>query len=141
MIQLENIIKLAGAAQLALVAVSFFIPRVLNWDSDLSKLPRLLRQMFWTYAVYLLGSHLFFGLLSTFAASELTRGSVLACFLTGFMLIWWAARLVLQFFCFDMSEVQQSLFHKMAKWGLSALFICLTVVYGCAFFRNILLCA
>ncbi len=46
-------LKLAGLAQLALVAGSVAIPKCLDWKGGLAGLMPLLRQMFWAYAIYI----------------------------------------------------------------------------------------
>jgi len=46
---------------------------------------------------------LFFGLVSTFLATDLLAGSPLAKALLGLMALWWLVRLLLQFTCFDRS--------------------------------------
>ena len=58
---IETGVVLAGVGQLILVVASAVIPRCLDWKGPLAVLPLLMRQLFWTYAAYILGMHLFFG--------------------------------------------------------------------------------
>ena len=52
---IESLLMLAGVGQLVLAAGSLAIPRVLRWSDDLSRVRPLIRQIFWTYAGYILG--------------------------------------------------------------------------------------
>ena len=128
---------LAGAGQLVLCAASPFIPVVLGWPEQLRALPKLLRQVFWTYAAYILASHLAFAAISLFAARRLLDGSVLATSVCGFIALWWGARLVVHLGGFDTSEVPDTGWHLMAKRGLGMLFVGLTSVYVAAVLFNL----
>jgi len=63
---LPVVIQLAGLGQIILVMASVAIPHCLDWNKGLAGLRPLLRQMFWTYAVYVTGVHLFAGFSSSF---------------------------------------------------------------------------
>jgi hypothetical protein len=134
---LARLVVLAGVGQLALVAVSAAIPRVLRWREETAKLRPLLQQVFWTYAAYILCTNLAFGLVSALAPSWLLDRSPLAAAVTGFMTVYWGARLVLQLFCFDRRDVPPGAAFRAAEGALVALFLYLTVVYGAVFFANL----
>lgn len=129
-------LKLAGLAQLVLVAGSVAIPKCLDWKGGLAGLKTLLRQMFWTYAVYISVMHLFFGIVSLFAAEELLSGGMVTTSLCVLMFVWWFARIMIQFFYFDKSEVPETTFNKLAEVALVLLFIYLSGVYGWAVIEN-----
>lgn len=133
---LDYAVVLAGVGQLCLVAGSAFIPKCLNWK-DVSE-NRLMRQLFWTYACYILAMHTFFGVLSTFAPVALTSGDLLGDALLCLMWLWWSVRIVLQFCCFDRSCIPQTRFNGLAEVLLVLLFVYLSTVYGFALWRNIL---
>jgi hypothetical protein len=133
---IQTFIYLAGLAQIALVLGSLVIPRILNWKTELNKVQTLIKQMFWTYAAYILFINLSFGLLSVFAAKELTNGSLLATAITGFIAMYWISRIAVQFFYFDRKSFPTGLMNRLAEVILIALFICLSVVYGIAFYCN-----
>lgn len=97
------------------------IPVVLGWKKDVAVLPKLLRQVFWTYACYVLGAHLVFALISIFGARLLLDGGGLALAWTGFMGVWWGVRLVLHWTTFDTSDVPEGPWTKLAEWGLGLL--------------------
>lgn len=130
-------LQLAGIGQFVLVVASIAIPRCLQWGEGLKSLRPLLRQLFWTYAVYVLGVHLFFGIVSVMAAEELVRGSVVSTALCVLMMVWWGARIGIQFCYFDCSDIAPTVFNRLAKVGLVSLFVFLTLVYGWAVFENL----
>ena len=72
---IEMLLRLAGLAQICLVIGSLAIPKVLKWDLALAGVDILIRQMFWTYAGYILVINLCFGLISVFGYQVLTNGS------------------------------------------------------------------
>jgi hypothetical protein len=134
---LELLVKLAGVAQLILVVASVFIPRCLKWGEALQTPNTLVKQLFWTYAGYILLCHLFFGLVSVFASGALLEGGVLAGFLAGLMCLWWMVRMVLQFFCFDRSWIPKTAFNGVAEVLLVCMFVFLASVYALVFWRAI----
>lgn len=130
-------VVLAGVGQLVLCAASPFIPFVLGWPAQLRALPTLLRQVFWTYAAYILGSHLVFAVVSVFAARSLLDGSVMATVLSGMIAVWWTARFVTHLIGFDTTEVPNEGWHLVAKRTLGVLFLALTGVYLAAVLFNL----
>jgi len=72
---MEDLLKtglmVAGGAQFLLCLGSVAIPRCLQWSERTAGLVPLIRQMFFTYAGYILVSHIFFAILSLFFAEEL----------------------------------------------------------------------
>jgi hypothetical protein len=93
----KNMIVLAGLVQLAIAATSLAIPRLLDWPADLAKLQPLTRSIFWTYAGYILGTHVWFAAMSLGWSSELLSGTPLAALITGFIAVYWLVRVVGQF--------------------------------------------
>ena len=131
-----EIIQLAGMAQIVLVLVSLSIPRILGWSQETRKLRPLTRQVFWTYAGYICVSNLCFGLLSVCQPDSLLSETPLAGAVTGFIALWWAARVVIQFTYFDRSDAPQGTWYTIAEIALVLLFVVLTLVYGIAAYAN-----
>lgn len=134
---ISTAVVLAGAGQLVLVVASAVIPKCLDWKGPLKGLPKLMRQVFWTYAGYILVMHLFFGLLSVFGTELLLDASPQAAILCGLMMGWWLVRICLQFCCFDRKGIPQTRFNLLAEAMLVALFLFLTIVYGVALMSNL----
>jgi hypothetical protein len=127
---MENLVWLAGVGQLALAAASLAIPSVLGWRSEVAKLRRLTRQVFWTYAGYIWAINLSFGLLSSLAPHWLLESSGLAADTSAFIGAYWLARLILQLVWFDRADLPDGPLAKMGEISLTALFVYLSAVYG-----------
>lgn len=89
-------VRMAGIGQLLLATGSLAIPRLLRWRKETARLSPLTRVVFWTYAAYILGSHLAFGLLESLAPGVLLQRAPLPAAVAGFIGFWWGARLALQ---------------------------------------------
>lgn len=132
---LELALRGAGAGHLALCVGSLFIPSALGWKQGLATAPTLIRQMFWVYAAYVLGFHLCFGLIGLFGTQLLLDGSPLAALVCGFVCVYWAARLAVQFLYFDRKAMPQAPVHRFGEVALVLAFASFAGVFGwaCAF--------
>src|SRR5262249_30057880 len=128
---LPLLVLVAGAGQLALIAASLAIPRVLHWSEETAKLGPLTRQVFWTYAIYIWCTNLSFGRLSLRPGWLLDRSPLAGC-VTGFMTAYWAGRVLIQFFYFDRSAAPPGLYVRLAEAALVGLFLYLSLVYAAA---------
>ncbi|MCE7041883.1 hypothetical protein [Dyadobacter sp. CY312] len=133
---LPECLFLAGLAQLVLAAGSLAIPKVLGWKLELAKVQPLIRQMFWTYAAYILVINICFGMLTIFGINELTDSSFLAKVVTGFIAVYWISRVLVQFFYFDRSGFPSGVLNRLAEVVLTVLFIVLSVIYSLTFYLN-----
>ena len=133
---IQTFLFLAGLSQIILVFGSLAIPKVLNWKSELKKVQTLIKQMFWTYAAYILIINLCFGLLSVFAFTELTDKSLLAKVITGFIAVYWISRVLIQFLYFDRESFPAGILNRIAEVMLVTLFVVLSAVYSWAFYVN-----
>lgn len=127
---LEIGLLIGGGSLVILCLASFWIPKVLGFREKLAGLSPLMREMWWTYACYVLGSHMFFAVLALGFGDWLMSGTREAAAMCTFMLLWWSVRLWLQFFGFDLSEVKATAANRLAKHMLTALFIGLVVLYA-----------
>jgi hypothetical protein len=126
----RNALILAGIAQLGIAFSSLLIPRFLGWREETARLKPLTRQVFWTYASYILGFHIAFGLLSLLAPSSLLDGSLLARAVSGFIAVYWLVRLTLQFVVFDRSVAVGRPLFRFAEAAYVGTFAYLVLVYG-----------
>ena len=133
----ELIIFWCGIGHIALCLGSLYIPKALKWQTHLTTLPPLLKQMFWAYAGYILVINLCFGFISLFGSHELLNRSFLAEAITLFIGIYWLTRVAIQFFYFDRSQAPQGLIFSLAEVVLVGLFIAFTLAYLAAFLINI----
>jgi hypothetical protein len=126
------ILAAAGVGQLALALGSVAIPRVLGWREETSRLRPLTRQVFWTYAGYILCAHVAFGLLSALRPDLLLDGSPLAGLACSFIAAWWGARLALQLVVLDRSARPTGSIFVVAEGALVAAFAAFTAIYAWA---------
>lgn len=128
----KTAIILAGITQLSIAASSVLIPRLLEWRQETARLRPLTRQVFWTYASYILVAHIAFGTLAVAAPSALLDGSVLARAVCAFIAVWWLSRVVLQFAVFDRSVAATRPLFRLAEIAYVSSFVYLVLVYSTA---------
>lgn len=119
-----------GGSLVILSIASLWIPKALGWKSHLAGLPPLMRELWWTYSLYVWGSHVFFAAITLGFGDWLLGGSGAATAMSAFMLLWWSVRLWLQLFGFDLSEVDARPVTRVAKHLLTLLFIGLVLLFG-----------
>jgi hypothetical protein len=125
---LADLIRLAGAGQLAVLIASALVPFRLNWTRDLAPLPKLHRQMYWTYGGYVVLGIVTLGLVSLMCADELAAGSRLARFVCGYGAVFWGVRLCLQA-VFNVKPHLTTWWLTAGYHTLTGLFLSFTVVY------------
>lgn len=123
-------VVLAGVGMLTLAAGSLAIPRVLGWREQTARLRPLTRQVFWTYAGYILGTNVAMGLLSCLMPDGLVDGTPLARAVCGYVATYWGVRLVLQLTCFDRTDAPPGARYKLAEVALVGLFLYCASVFG-----------
>lgn len=134
---MESLIFWCGIGHVVLCLASLYIPKALNWQTHLSILPPLLKQMFWTYAGYILVVNFCFGVISIFGFDEMLNGSFLAKAISLFIGTYWLTRVLIQFLYFDRSQTPSGLIFSLAEIALVGLFIIFTLGYLAAFLINI----
>jgi hypothetical protein len=133
---ISQLLYVCGIGHIVLSMASLSIPRALQWRHHLLPLQPLLRQMFWTYAGYILVINFSFGVVSLIATHELLNGSMLARSITLFIAAYWLARIGIQFFYFDRAGAPSGLLYTLAEIALVGLFVAFTLVYFAAFLYN-----
>lgn len=134
---LRLLLFFCGAGQVVLSIASLAIPRVLGWKKDLAKLKPLTREVFWTYAAYILGTNFCFGILSMVGPRWLTDGTPLAAAVCGFIAVYWGARIAIQFFYFDRKSAPKGKLYILGEIALVSLFVVLTITYAAALVFNL----
>jgi hypothetical protein len=127
-----HLIVLAGLLQLVLVVAGCIVPFVFDWNRDLAGARALTRQIFWTYAGYILAANVFFAVLCLGQPAALLDGSYLARCLTVYLCLYWLVRILLQFTYFDRASAPQGPLIPLAEITLVTTFILLTIIYGWA---------
>ena len=127
---IEICLLIGGWSLIALCIGSFWIPKALGWREKLAGLSPLMRELWWTYSIYVFASHVFFAVITLCFREWLMSGTGAAIAMTLFMLLWWSVRLWLQFFGFDFGEIIDSRFNRYAKRLLTLLFVGLVTLYS-----------
>lgn len=133
-INLVDLFRIAGAIQLCILIASALAPIRLNWTRDLASLPKLHRQMYWTYGGYVVLGILTLGLICLMCAPELVTGSRLSQAVCLYGALFWGIRLGLQL----VFEVKPHLTTWWLIGGyhlLTVLFLFITLVYVYALTR------
>jgi hypothetical protein len=115
---------------------SLAVPQLLNWRAELLKTSKLIKQMFWTYAAYILVINICFGLLSFFYYRELVDRGPLAALVNGFSALYWISRVAIQFLYFDRTAFPIGKFYLAGEVLLVLVFILLSGVYTYTFIYN-----
>jgi hypothetical protein len=135
-ILIQKLVFWCGIGHFMLCLGSLYVPKALAWSAHLANVRPLLRQMFWTYAAYILVINFGFGFLSVFATAELLNQTFLAKCLTLFIIIYWLARVAIQFFYFDRSDAPQGILYVIGEFALIGLFAIFALSYLLAFLFN-----
>lgn len=133
---MEILLNWCGIGHFVLCLGSLYIPKAMKWTTHLASLHPLLKQMFWTYAGYILVINFSFGIISFFGSYELLNRSFLAKAITLLIGTYWLTRIAIQFFYFDRSAAPKGILLTIGEMALIGLFILFTVTYLLAFFVN-----
>ena len=129
---MKTLIQLGGLAHFGILIASALTPGVLEWRRHLATLPALLRQLFWVYGSFIVLVIVSFGTISLAHPAALSSGEPLARAVCAMIAIFWSARLLVQWFVFDATPFLTSTMLKLGYQALTAAFIALALIYGCA---------
>ena len=131
----ELSLYLGGLIHFLILSASAMAPRVMNWNVHLEVLPRMVRQMFWVYGAFIVLVIVSFGTLTLLNVSEIAAGSRIGRGLCGVIAIFWAARLGVQLFVFDVEPFLTNWFYRIGYHLLTLAFVLLVSIYGYALMR------
>ena len=127
---IELLIVISGVLHLGTLLGSAQVPRELRFKEDLPKLNPMLRHWVLVAGGYLVFNIVAFGLISLIFRAELAERTTLARVFCGYVSLFWAMRLVIQFFLFDAKPYLRNWVLKLGYHGLTLVFTWQTVVYG-----------
>ncbi|MFN3244183.1 MAG: hypothetical protein ACE37K_21940 [Planctomycetota bacterium] len=128
---IETFVFAAGATQLGIALASLALPRILGWREQTARLEPLTRHVFWTYAVYIFCTNMFFAGVSMLRPELLTDGTPLARTFCGFVTAYWGGRVAIQLFAYRQAR-PKGWFFALADIGFLLAFVFLTAVYATA---------
>jgi hypothetical protein len=129
---MKTLLEFAAVLQLSILVASALVPRVLDWQTNLSAIHPFLRRLFWVYGSFIVCVIVAFALLTFAHASAMAEGEPVARSLCVFIALFWAARLVVQFAVFDAGPFLTNWFYKLGYHGLTLIFTALVAIYGWA---------
>jgi len=129
---LELLIFIGGILHFGILLASAMVPKVLDWKASLDKLDGLSRQLVWVHGAFIVLVIIGFGLLSVFFAGDLVTGTPLARGVCLFIALFWAARLIVQFFVFDAKPYLKTALLRAGYHGLMLVFMYHAIVYSLA---------
>lgn len=121
---------LAAAAHFGILTASALTPRALKWNEHLKELPRLMRQLFWVYGVFIVFIIISFGTLTLIHREAILAGDTIAKSLCGLIALFWGLRLLVQLAIFDAKPFLTNLWYKIGYHTLTVTFVFLTTYYA-----------
>lgn len=125
----ELAIRIAGIMQLGLLSVAVVLPAKVEWRKQLATLTPLVRQLFVTYAVYVVGMIAALGAVSLGLADRLVDGSTLARAVTAYIALFWTVRVGLHFFVFDTKPYVTNRLYALGHHALTVTFVYLSATF------------
>jgi hypothetical protein len=126
----ELLLRIAGALQIGLAAIHVFFPARFNWREELARLSLLNRQVFVVHTVFICVVLLLMGALSLLAPQALLENSALSRLVLGGFAAFWGLRLLFQWFVYDSRLWRGDRFNTTVHVVFSAMWIYLTGVYA-----------
>ena len=94
---LELFLRIVAVAQIALAVLSFFLPRILKWETDIARMSLLVREVFVIHSWFISLTLLTWGVLTWRFAAEMAHAPTeLSRWLCGAMALFWGVRCALQ---------------------------------------------
>jgi hypothetical protein len=127
---MKTLLQIAAALQLSVLIASALVPRTLDWRASLAGLHSFLQRLFWVYGGFIVLTIIAFAALTFRHASAMAAGEPVARSLCAFIAVFWAARLLVQFFVFDARPFLTNSFLRLGYHALTIAFAFLVFVYG-----------
>jgi hypothetical protein len=70
---LELFLRIVAVAQMALAVLSFFLPRILKWETDIARMSLLVREVFQIHSWFISLTLLIWGVLTWRFATEMAQ--------------------------------------------------------------------
>ncbi len=133
---MDALLKVAGGILLGLAVLHAFFPTYFKWKEELRAITPLTRQIHYIHTFFIALIVFFNGLLYLTCTQELLSSPLGHRISLGFF-IFWACRLILQFFGYSSSLWRGKLFETVMHVLFSLLWLFLTVVFGLAAFSHL----
>ena len=125
-------IQLAGLPHFLIAGTNFFAARLFRYRDNMKPVDPFVREVFWVQNGFIVFTTVALGLLCLRFPQELAGGSALGRSLSGFLCLFWGARLGVQLFFYDAETKRR---FRVANWGFTLVFVYLALVFGFAALR------
>ena len=116
---LEGLLRFVAALQLGLAVLSYFLPRIMNWKSDIARMSPLVRDVFVIHSWFISLTLIIWGVLTwRFAPVMANAPTELSRWLCAAIGIFWGIRCVLQWTHYDSSHWRGIPSRTLAHWTL-----------------------
>jgi hypothetical protein len=129
-------LKMAGALMLLLALGHVYFPKRFGWKEELGRLSLLNRQIFLVHCFFICLVLGMFGVLSLVYTGTLTQPGPLARLVLGGLVIFWTARLYIQFFVYDPRLWKGNRFNTAMHIFFSLMWLYYVAVYAAALWRQ-----
>jgi hypothetical protein len=133
---LVALLQIAAALHLGLACAGLTMPKVVSLRTHLATLPPFLRQLFYTYFVFIALMLLSFGVLTFMFAGNIAVGEPAARGLCVLMLVFWTVRLYVAAFVFDVRPYLKNTLLRLGYHATNAVFIYLVLIYAFAAWKG-----
>lgn len=126
-----------GVTQLVLGMAHVFFKGYFKWKEELAGVNLLTRQIFYVHTFFIAFVVSLFGLLTILCYEEMLTGSKLALFITALLFLFWAARLIFQFWVYSPALWRGQSFRTAMHILFSLLWIWMVVTYGSVLYYQV----
>jgi hypothetical protein len=125
-----NLLKAAGLLHFGILCAGLTMPKVIGLKQHLNTLPPFIRSLFWVYYTFIGTCLIGFGTFTYVMAEQLATADGLARAVLMFFALFWALRVVVAVFIFDVTPYLTSRMMRVGYWCTNFVFIYFTAVYA-----------
>ncbi|WP_009966030.1 hypothetical protein [Verrucomicrobium spinosum] len=130
---LEALLRFVAVLQLGLAVLSFFLPRIMKWEGDISRMSLLVRDVFTIHSWFISITLIIWGVLTWRFAPEMAHAPTeLSRWLCGAMGLFWGIRCVLQWTHYSPAHWRGIPSRTVIHWVLFFGYAAWTTVYAMA---------
>ena len=133
---LTKLLQIAGLLHIGLFWAGASMPKAVNLAEHLASLPIFIRRLFMVYFSFIGLVLAGFGCLTYLFATSIAAGEPIARALCILLTVFWAVRLVVAAFIFDVRPYLTHWFYRVGYWGLNCVFVYLLAVYVLAVWKG-----
>jgi hypothetical protein len=133
---LELFLRIIALAQVALAVLSFFLARILKWETDITRMSLLVREVFEIHSWFISLTLLIWGVLTWRFAEEMAQAPTeLSRWLCGAIGVFWGIRCALQWLHYSPSHWRGIPSRTVIHWLCFVGYGTWAVVYAMAFLK------